>query len=141
MPNIMLTFVRTGGSLLNLCLRCSEVSLTISGMRLKRIWRRSDRLQSTYRICSIRSSPVFLVNQVSPSSYPTFEMSSVLRGINKIDIEAPFLQGRAFVFASQFSSFLPQTLVTQYLNAAVSVLESPEVSVPVKISAVKTIKK
>ncbi|OWZ73050.1 hypothetical protein AYX14_01478 [Cryptococcus neoformans] len=54
--------------------------------------------------------------------------------------EAPFLQGRAFVFASQFSSFLPQTLVTQYLNAAVSVLESPEVSVPVKISAVKTIK-
>lgn len=68
-------------------------------------------------------------------------IASVWKGIYKIDVEAPFLQGRAFVFASQFSSFLPQTLVTQYLDAAVSVLESPEVSVPVKISAVKTIKK
>lgn len=65
MVNIILTFVRTGGSLLSLCLQCSEVFLTISGMRLKRIWRRSDCLQSTYRICSIRSSPIFLVNQVS----------------------------------------------------------------------------
>ncbi|WVQ75750.1 hypothetical protein IAR50_005381 [Cryptococcus sp. DSM 104548] len=54
--------------------------------------------------------------------------------------ETPFLQGRAFVFASQFSSMLNQQLAGQYLSAAVQVLEASEVSVPVKISAVKTIK-
>ncbi|ODN87698.1 hypothetical protein L198_06924 [Cryptococcus wingfieldii CBS 7118] len=54
--------------------------------------------------------------------------------------ETPFLQGRAFVFASQFSSMLNQQLAGQYLSAAVQVLEASDVSVPVKISAVKTIK-
>ncbi|WVR07905.1 hypothetical protein IAU60_004948 [Kwoniella sp. DSM 27419] len=54
--------------------------------------------------------------------------------------ETPFLQGRAFVFASQFASLLSQHLTSQYLGAAVHVLDSSEVPVPVKISAVKTIK-
>ncbi|WRT69867.1 uncharacterized protein IL334_006858 [Kwoniella shivajii] len=54
--------------------------------------------------------------------------------------ETPFLQGRAFVFASQFASLLSASLASQYLGAAVHVLNSSEVSVPVKISAVKTIK-
>ena len=52
----------------------------------------------------------------------------------------PFLQGRAFVFASNFASALSPALAGQYLGAAVSALESPDVSVPVKLSAVKTIK-
>jgi hypothetical protein len=55
--------------------------------------------------------------------------------------ETPFLQGRAFVFASQFASLLSPQLAGQYLSAAVSALEAPDVPVPVKISAVKTIKK
>ena len=56
------------------------------------------------------------------------------------ELDTPFLQGRAFVFASQYASSLPEGLVSQYLGAAVHALESPTVSVPVKISVVKTIK-
>ncbi|KAK4689861.1 importin-9, partial [Tremellales sp. Uapishka_1] len=52
----------------------------------------------------------------------------------------PFLQGRAFVFASQYASSLPEGLAAQYISAATHALESPSVTVPVKISAVKTIK-
>ena len=56
-------------------------------------------------------------------------------------LDTPFLQGRAFVFASQFAGLLPEQLASQYLGAAVNALESPSVGVPVKISAVKTVKK
>ncbi|GAB1526914.1 hypothetical protein RhiTH_010088 [Rhizoctonia solani] len=54
--------------------------------------------------------------------------------------EYPFLQGRAIVFASQYASILPQDIQTQYLDAAWSVLKS-ETSAPVKLSAVKAIRK
>ncbi|KAJ3506346.1 hypothetical protein NLJ89_g6919 [Agrocybe chaxingu] len=53
--------------------------------------------------------------------------------------EAPFLQGRGFVFASQYAKMLPLQSAGHYLNAAVQILESSEASVPVKISAVKAI--
>ena len=56
-------------------------------------------------------------------------------------IECPFLQGRCFVFASQYAKCLPSGLSSQYLDAAVSVLESAEPGIPVKISAVKAIRK
>ncbi|KAG8901625.1 hypothetical protein FRB99_005185 [Tulasnella sp. 403] len=52
----------------------------------------------------------------------------------------PFIQGRAFVFASQFYKLLPQSLFSQYFMTAVEVLESPTVTMPVKISAVKAIR-
>lgn len=55
--------------------------------------------------------------------------------------ECPFLQGRAFVFASNFASFLPPALAGQYLQAAIHVLEAPDANVPVKVSAVKAIRK
>ncbi|SNX84223.1 related to KAP114 - Member of the karyopherin-beta family, nuclear import [Melanopsichium pennsylvanicum] len=51
-----------------------------------------------------------------------------------------FLQGRAFVFASQFASSLPSELAVQFLDAAVNVIESDGASLPVKISAVRTVK-
>ncbi|KAH9923163.1 armadillo-type protein [Epithele typhae] len=51
----------------------------------------------------------------------------------------PFLQGRAFVFASQYARLLPPQYAAQYLDAAVQVLESAEAGVPVKVSAVKAI--
>ncbi|TEB38615.1 ARM repeat-containing protein [Coprinellus micaceus] len=53
--------------------------------------------------------------------------------------EHQFLQGRAFVFASQFSQLLQAQSAGQYLEAAVQVIESPDAGVPVKISAVKAV--
>ncbi|TFK26759.1 ARM repeat-containing protein [Coprinopsis marcescibilis] len=53
--------------------------------------------------------------------------------------EQPFLQGRGFVFASQFAKLLPAHAATQYLDAAVQVIESAEAGVPVKVSAVKAV--
>ena len=54
--------------------------------------------------------------------------------------DTPFLQGRAFIFASQFADELGP-LAERYLDAAVQAMASEDVSVPVKISAVKTVKK
>jgi hypothetical protein len=56
-------------------------------------------------------------------------------------LEHPFLQGRGFVFASQYAKLLPLTLAGQYLDAAVQVIENNEAGIPVKISAVKAIHK
>ncbi|EAU92368.2 hypothetical protein CC1G_00587 [Coprinopsis cinerea okayama7 len=53
--------------------------------------------------------------------------------------DKPFLQGRAFVFASQFSKLLPAQSAVQYLDAAVQVIESENASIPVKVSAVKAV--
>ncbi|WWC92624.1 uncharacterized protein L201_007583 [Kwoniella dendrophila CBS 6074] len=74
-----------------------------------------------------------------PSFDVQFLFDQVIPGLLS-QSDTPFLQGRAFVFASQFASLLSENLAGQYLGAAVHVLESREVSVPVKISAVKTIK-
>ncbi|PWN46726.1 ARM repeat-containing protein [Violaceomyces palustris] len=56
------------------------------------------------------------------------------------DGSPPFLQGRCFVFASQFAKALPSQLATQFLEAAVGAIESETASMPVKISAVRTVK-
>lgn len=54
--------------------------------------------------------------------------------------EYPFLQGRAMVFASQYSSILPRDLQSQYLQVAWTILKSQTSGVPVKVSAVKAIR-
>lgn len=56
-------------------------------------------------------------------------------------IDVPFLQGRAFVVASQYATALSSSLAGQYLEAAVQVLEAETTGVAVKVCAVKTIKK
>jgi hypothetical protein len=58
-------------------------------------------------------------------------------------VDTPFLQGRAFVFASQYVSILPKSLAGQYLAATVSALDADatEIATPVKLSAVKCIRK
>jgi hypothetical protein len=56
-------------------------------------------------------------------------------------LDCPFLQGRAFVFASNFATYLPAPLGGQYLHVAVETLEAPSASIPVKVSAVKAIRK
>ncbi|KAF8634940.1 hypothetical protein AX15_000671 [Amanita polypyramis BW_CC] len=53
--------------------------------------------------------------------------------------EYPFLQGRGFVFASQFSWLLPAQSAGNYLDIAIRVIESPGVSDPLKVSAVKAV--
>ncbi|KAG9313899.1 armadillo-type protein [Chiua virens] len=57
--------------------------------------------------------------------------------LNQTDF--PFLQGRGFVFASQFAKLLPLQMAGQYLEAAMHVIESNSSSIPVKVSAVKAI--
>jgi hypothetical protein len=49
------------------------------------------------------------------------------------------LQGRGFVFASQYAKLLPVQIAGQYLDAAVQVLEAADAGIPIKISAVKAI--
>ncbi|KAK7040193.1 hypothetical protein VNI00_009999 [Paramarasmius palmivorus] len=53
--------------------------------------------------------------------------------------EFPFLQGRGFVFASQYAKLLPVQLAGQYLNAAVQVIEADNAGIPIKVSAVKAV--
>ena len=56
-------------------------------------------------------------------------------------VDCPFLQGRSFVFASQYASLLPTELAGHYMSAAVTVLETETAGVPLKVSAVKAIRK
>ncbi|EDR15931.1 uncharacterized protein LACBIDRAFT_242896 [Laccaria bicolor S238N-H82] len=53
--------------------------------------------------------------------------------------EHPFLQGRGFVFASQYAKLLPLDSAGHYLDATIQVVESTEAGIPVKISAVKAV--
>lgn len=72
-------------------------------------------------------------------------MSRVKRGQFSIPypyiLECPFLQGRGFVFASQFSRLLPQEIAGSYLDAAIRVIENDNAQIPIKVSAVKAIQK
>jgi hypothetical protein len=53
----------------------------------------------------------------------------------------PFLQGRGFVFASQYAKLLSVQVASQYLDAAVQVIEAADAGIPVKVSAVKAVHK
>ncbi|KAI5452485.1 hypothetical protein NCC49_000648 [Naganishia albida] len=67
-------------------------------------------------------------------------LSSVVPQLLSVS-EFPFLQGRAFVFASSFVLILSEKGISaQYLEAAVQALESDAVEAVVKISAVKCIR-
>lgn len=79
----------------------------------------------------------------SQSSVP-LNIESIFQNVvlpNVGDDAPPFLQGRGFVFASQFASMLPSELAVQFLEAAVHAIDSETATMPVKISAVRTIKK
>ncbi|TIA71942.1 hypothetical protein E3P89_01920 [Wallemia ichthyophaga] len=54
--------------------------------------------------------------------------------------ESPFLQGRAFVFASKFAGNLPPDLAGAFVDAAAAMLNHSNAGVPVKISAVRAIR-
>ncbi|ORZ27537.1 armadillo-type protein [Lobosporangium transversale] len=57
---------------------------------------------------------------------------------NLSEHDFPFLQGRSFVFASQFASILPANYASQYVSAAVeAIMKSP--SAVVKVSALRAL--
>jgi importin-9 len=56
-------------------------------------------------------------------------------------IDHPFLQGRGFVFASQYGTLLPRELAGQYLDTAIQVVEANAAGIPIKVSAIKAIQK
>ncbi|GAA5933997.1 karyopherin KAP114 [Sporobolomyces koalae] len=73
---------------------------------------------------------------------PKFNLERVFEGIVMNCLSASnvqFLQGRAFVFASQYSEALPSQLAKQYIDAAIQVLDSADAGVPVKVSAVRAL--
>jgi hypothetical protein len=67
-----------------------------------------------------------------------YVMRVVLEDINYDSM--PFLQGRALWFSSQFATSLPETLVKQFLEAAVQALHSSIVNEAIKIFAMKSIR-
>ncbi|KAJ7292991.1 armadillo-type protein [Mycena rebaudengoi] len=67
-----------------------------------------------------------------------FLLSDIIPAVLNLS-EFPFLQGRSFVFASQYAKLLPVQLAGQYLDAAVQVIEASEAGIPVKISAVRAV--
>lgn len=67
-----------------------------------------------------------------------FLLSDVIPSILNLS-EHPFLQGRGFVFASQYAKLLPLQLAGQYLDAAIQVIEAGDAGIPVKLSAVKAV--
>ncbi|KAN0060291.1 hypothetical protein ACQY0O_007620 [Thecaphora frezii] len=84
-----------------------------------------------------------ILDAQSGSGQPSLDIESLFTRVVLPNVGAdapPFLQGRGFVFASQFASALPQELAVQFLEAAVNAIDSDTASLPVKISAVRTIK-
>ncbi|KAJ7269388.1 ARM repeat-containing protein [Mycena haematopus] len=67
-----------------------------------------------------------------------FLLSDIVPSVLSLS-EFPFLQGRGFVFASQYAKLLPVQLAGQYIDAAIQVIEASEAGVPVKISAVRAV--
>lgn len=59
--------------------------------------------------------------------------------LNFFIVEYPFLQGRAFVFASEFAKILPTEMASQYVSVAVHALQAPTSGIPVKISALRAL--
>ncbi|KAG0175607.1 Importin 9 [Apophysomyces sp. BC1015] len=71
-----------------------------------------------------------------------FDLKSLFDHVVLNDMKAaelPFLQGRAFVFASEFAKILPAEMASQYVAVAVNALQSPVSGIPVKISALRAL--
>ncbi|GAN01450.1 importin-9 [Mucor ambiguus] len=71
-----------------------------------------------------------------------FDLKSLFDHVVLEDMKAaelPFLQGRAFVFASEFAKILPSDMSSQYVAVAVQALQAPTSGIPVKISALRAL--
>ncbi|KDE03266.1 hypothetical protein MVLG_06259 [Microbotryum lychnidis-dioicae p1A1 Lamole] len=81
-------------------------------------------------------------DQASQNKRSAFDLEAVFTSIipNYLGAtEFPFLQGRSFVFASQFAPVLPSQLAHQYIDAAIQALDATDAGVPVKVSAVRAL--
>ncbi|GAA5855822.1 hypothetical protein JCM8547_000374 [Rhodosporidiobolus lusitaniae] len=81
-------------------------------------------------------------DQAEEGKPPKFALERVFEGVVMAYLTAsnhPFLQGRAFVFASQFTEVLPRQLAKQYVDASIQVLDAADAGVPVKVSAVRAL--
>ncbi|KAG1180299.1 hypothetical protein G6F70_000463 [Rhizopus microsporus] len=77
-----------------------------------------------------------------PAKNVQFDLKSLFDHVVLEDMKAseyPFLQGRAFVFASEFAKVLPTEMASQYVSVAVHALQSPTSGIPVKISALRAL--
>ncbi|KAI8076801.1 armadillo-type protein [Halteromyces radiatus] len=71
-----------------------------------------------------------------------FDLKGLFDNVVLEDMKAtdfPFLQGRAFTFASEFAKVLPAEMASQYVAVAVNALQDPTSGVPVKISAFRAL--
>ena len=71
-----------------------------------------------------------------------FDLKSMFDHVVLEDMKAsdfPFLQGRAFVFASEFAKILPAEMSSEYVSVAVHALQAPASGIPVKISALRAL--
>ena len=105
-----------------------------------------SRTSST--LLKMGNNPPSISEQFLPSSFLPISLLQVSLSCSLLErrslfvgTELPFLQGRSFVFASQFAGALPAALATQYIDAAITVVDSTTASVPVKISAVRALNK
>ncbi|KAK4699259.1 importin-9, partial [Phenoliferia sp. Uapishka_3] len=89
----------------------------------------TDLMEHVQESAEEGTAPVFDLGRLFTSIVPAFLTSP----------DVPFLQGRSFVFASQFSQALPAELATQYVDAAIQLLELASAGVPVKVSAVRAL--
>lgn len=63
------------------------------------------------------------------------------RELTNVFADTPYLQGRAFVFASQFITALPESAGADYISQALAAIAHDETSIPVKLSAIRGIVK
>jgi len=94
--------------------------------------------------------PFSMVKHFLQPFSPLFSQSPVNKHLGLFDLSSyfhltitgnPFLQGRAFVTASSYARILPPQLMSQYLSASLDALESSASGVPLKVAALKAIRK
>lgn len=61
----------------------------------------------------------------------------ILSHVQRADL--PFLQGRALLLAAEYGPVLPPTLIQQYLSGAMEALSAQNTTIPVRVSALRTI--
>jgi hypothetical protein len=96
--------------------------------------KRSGHPRSICRPYSSRQPSQVSADQVSPAS------SSQVPTICPL-LDQPYLQGRAFVFCSQFVTALDTKTVEQFVQQALAVLHGAHVAAAVKLSAVRALSK
>ncbi|GAA5804125.1 hypothetical protein HPULCUR_009611 [Helicostylum pulchrum] len=100
------------------------------------------KIQESCLLSVGRLSEELMESLADESKNVQFDLKSLFDHVVLEDMKAaeyPFLQGRAFVFASEFAKILPAEMSSQYVAVAVHALQAPTSGVPVKISALRAL--